>query len=192
MNRLYNSILKVLKSKYVLRFSLISALSFSLSGCLLTSPFWGQTYDARSETVTLQSYTIETGTPVVYQCSKAYHGGLYPFTGNTWITIASVYPSTHAMYDSNGIEAYTASKSLVLPSDCWHYDNANNKYTSAIRANISGNSSAFSVFDESGLACLGEEIGAAGSWVAWINAGCALTYSNSSTKIPYVKIFADS
>lgn len=181
------------KPRNLMRLSLLALSSFSLSGCLLTSPFWGQTYESRDDTVVLQSYVTNRSQPVIFECSPAYHGGLYPpLSTPTWTSFATVNPSSYPMYDSDELEAFSVSTTRTLPDACWHYDGASSKYMSAIRARRSGTTSNFKVFDEAGLACVGKAIGETGSWAGWINQDCTKTYSNSSQEIPYVKIFAES
>ena len=179
---------------FVFKGAVATGLMFSLSGCLMTGPYWAQNYDSRSDSVNMQAFTVNSNN-VIFECSKAYHGGLYPAFGTpTWNFVASIIPSGMPAYDSNGGKMYNVSRSQVLPSACWHFDGATGKYMTALRARQTNGSSTttYNVFDENGLACLGKEVGATGSWVGWINKGCILTYSGSTTAIPYVRILADS
>lgn len=174
-----------------MRLAQIILISTALSGCLLMSPFWGQTYASKSTPVKLQAWTTSSSPAIVFECSPAYHGGLYPFGGpHVWTHLATVTP-IGPMYDSTGVEAFSASRSRVVPGVCWHYEESGDRYMAAIRARNSGSSSEFKVFDEEGIACLGQEVGDAGSWVGWIGKGCTLTYNGSTTEIPYVRIIAN-
>lgn len=155
---------------------LSAATIFALNGCLMTSPYWNQEFDTRTELVPLQSYTGDKSVNVVFQCAKAFHGGLYPFGGPVvWTTVASVKPG-QALLDSFGQKVFGAGKKVTLPAGCWRKD-SNNLWYSAIRATqnktvIGTDQKYFHTFDKTGLICLGRENGTALHWLGWYSAGC--------------------
>ena len=180
------------------RAALIALTTLPLTACLMDSPYFGQTFSSTTSEVPIQTWTTDKSRLVKIECSKAYHGGLYPAFGpETWLPVADVTPSSQPSYDPNGLAAYSAGVRQALSADCWHADGAYNppKYMTALRATqqtASGSTTVFRVFDAAGLECLGREIGKARSWGGWISPGCALNYSNSSTPLPWVKIIATS
>ena len=164
-----------------------------LSGCLLTSPTWNQSFASHTDHIPLTAWTVSSSTAVAFECSPAYHGGLYPpFETPTWTSVASVMPSGGAL-DSHGLKAYVASGSYVLPSACWRQDPGNNVWYAAVRAKQAGSGSpadGFYTVDAAGLACVGDWVGSSASWVGWLGHGCQETYSASTTPIPFVIIHA--
>ena len=162
-----------------------------LSGCLQTSPTWNQSF---ANHIPLTALTTSSSPAVQFECSPAYHGGTYPpFESPTWTSVASVAPSGGAL-DTNGLALYAASGSYVLPSACWRQDPANSTWYAAVRARQPGvgPTAGFYTVDSGGLACVGDWVGASGSWVGWMGKGCQMTYSGSSTAIPFVIIHAAS
>ncbi len=162
----------------------------SLSGCLLTSPYWNQEFSSHTNQIPLQAWTTDTSHSVTFECSPAYHGGLYPYWGPTWSTVTTVSPDLPGVLDSAGSRVYSAAYKGVLPESCWRQDPGNNIWYAAIRAVQDGDE--FSTFDKVGLECLGRENGKAASWFGWIGDGCTKTYSNSNNNIPYVIFRAQS
>lgn len=165
-----------------------------LSGCLISTPFWNQEFASHTDKIPIQGWTIYAGKTVKIECSKAGHGGLYPFGGpEVWSFVANLTPSTSPSYDTVGNITYSLSRYQTLPSACWRKDPANNVWYTAIRAThvlSNGNVANFAVFDKPGLVCMGEENALSGTWFGWLSAGCAKTYSGSSTNIPYVIIYS--
>lgn len=176
----------------------LAALTLAATaGCVFDSPYWAQTFASTTTPVPIQTWVMNRTAPVVIECSPAYHGGLYPWGGpETWLPVTSLTPSTQASYDPSGTVTYSAGTSMSLPAGCWHADDAYTpaKYMTALRARqtIGSTTTTFNVFDTTGLECLGREIGKGRSWVAWLGKGCALTYSGSTTAIPYVRIIANA
>lgn len=163
----------------------------ALSGCLLTSPFWNQEFTSHTSNVPLQAWTTKKNEVIQFECSKAYHGGLYPVFGpESWVLVSSVMPEQVASLDPKRGKIYSASRDAALPAACWRRDPGNNIWYAAIRAKQGGNT--YSTFDNSGLECLGKEDGKAASWFGWIGKSCTKTYSNSSSNIPYVIFRAQS
>lgn len=181
-----------------LRAALIAVAALPLTACVFDSPYFGQTFTSTASTIPIQTWTTDNTRPVKIECSKAYHGGLYPaFEPETWLPVADIAPGSQPSYDPNGGVIYNAGRSQVLPAECWHADGAYNppKYMTALRATqqtASLSTTVFRVFDAAGLECLGREIGKARSWIGWMSPGCALNYSNSSTPLPWVKIIANA
>jgi hypothetical protein len=169
------------------KLALIAAVTTLLSGCLLESPYWNQQFEDHTEAIPLQAFTSKADLQVKFECAQAFHGGLYPDASTaTWITVANVTPSK-ALFDPKGNKIYGAGISKVLPSSCWRQDPGNSVWYSSIRATqVNGsNTIKFMTFDKAGLACLGQKVGQSTSWFAnWTT--CAVTYSNSTSKIPYV------
>ena len=178
------------------RLATASICALLMTGCVFDSPYWAQTFATTTTTVPMQTWTTDKTRTVKIECSQASHAGLYPWGGpEVWNLVTNITPSTNASYDPlNGV-VYSAGKSMSLPAACWHADGAYSppKYMTALRATqltASGSTQVYQVFDAAGLECLGREIGKGKSWFAWINKGCALTYSGSTTPIPYVRIIA--
>ena len=178
------------RSSRTLRVALALGACATFSGCLFDTPYWAQTFATTTTSIPIQTWVTDKTVAVKIECSKAYHGGLYPFGGpEVWTFVTNITPSGNASYDpANGV-IYSAGKMQVLPSACWHADGAYSPplYMTALRA-TQGSSSTFFVFDAAGLACLGQKIGQGRSWFTW--SGCELKYSGSSTAIPYVRVIA--
>ncbi len=178
------------KTVFITRTLLAAVLAVSMSGCLLTSPFWGQEFSTHTEAIPLQAWTSNKTAAITFECATAFHGGLYPPFGTpTWIPVANIMPSQNPSYDSLGTAIYSAGVKMALPSSCWRMDTNNSWYTSirATQITTSG-TTVYRVFDQAGLSCLGASIGSSGSWLGWT--GCPLTYSNSSNAVPYVIFWA--
>jgi hypothetical protein len=171
----------------------VAAAAGLLSGCLLTSPTWNQSFASHTDAVPLTAFTVSNTTAVQFECSPAYHGGTYPpFESPTWTAVASVPPSGGAL-DKNGLELYAASGSYVVPSACWRQDPGNDVWYASVRARQSGSgapTAGFYTLDSGGLACVGDWVGSSGSWAGWMGHSCQETYSGSSTAIPFVIIHA--
>ncbi len=178
------------KLKTSLKLFAVGAVMLSLSGCLLTSPYWNQEFTSHTNQIPLQAWTTKSGDAVTFECAQAYHGGLYPYWGPTWNTVTTVNPDLPGALDNQGSRIYSVSYKGVLPASCWRQDPANGVWYSAIRAVQDG--SEYNTFDLTGLECLGRENGKAASWFGWIGDGCTKTYSNSNNNIPYVIFRAQS
>ncbi len=186
--------LNSLRSSRAARALLASAACVAFSGCVLDSPYWAQTFSTTTTAIPIQAWVTSNTTPVKIECSKAYHGGLYPFGGpEVWTLVTNITPSANASYDPTNGVIYSAGKMQVLPAACWNADYAYSPplYMTALRA-TQGTSTAFSVFDGAGLECLGRENGRGKSWFSWLSYGCNLTYSGSSTALPYVRVIANA
>lgn len=165
------------------RLSIVAVL-ISLSGCLLTSPYWNQEFTSHTNQIPLQAWTTDSSEDITFECSPAYHGGLYPYWGPVWSPIITISPELPGALAPNGGRIYSAAYKNVLPANCWRHDPANDIWYAAIRAVQDGD--AYSTFDITGLECLGRENGKAASWLGWFSKSCTKTYSNSSNAIPYV------
>ena len=167
----------------------------SLNGCLMTSPYWGQEFNSQTDVVPLQAWTTKKDFDVKYECATGYHGGVYPSAGSAaWVHIDTVSPQQQSLKDSFGGKVYGAGIKRVLPASCWRYDTVYSFWYTAVRATQTTNTgvTSYQNFNKAGLECLGTEVGKATSWFGWINKGCVLNYSGSSTPIPYVLIRATS
>lgn len=173
-----------------LKVTVAAGVLFGLSGCLLTTPYWNQVFNSHNDQIPIQAWTTNSSDAVTFECSQAFHGGLYPYWGPTWHHVATVNPDLPGSLDTYGARVYSASWKAQLPSQCWRQDPGNGIWYAAVRALQDGDE--YSTFDLSGLECLGRENGAAGSWVGWIGDGCTKTYSNSNNDIPFVIFRADS
>src|SRR5262245_43194831 len=158
----------------------VAATPVILGGCLMTTPFWNQEFDDHTKAVPFQAFTANKSIQVKFECTKAFHGGLYPDSASaTWVLVGNVTPQAQPLLDSNGGQVYGARKSAVLPAGCWRFDPANSIWYAAARATqnttvLSTGQKYFLTFDNDGLECLGRENGKAASWFAWINKGCAI------------------
>lgn len=168
----------------LLKLAVLGGVLSSLSGCLITSPYWNQQFSSHTGQIPLQAWTTSTSAPIVFECATAFHGGLYPaFSTPTWHHVASVTPDSPGVLDPAGNRIYSAARLGTLPSQCWHQD-SNNLWYSAIRATRNG--SEFMTVDADGLECVGQENGDAASWFGWLGQGCHMTYSNTGNSVPYV------
>lgn len=172
--------------------------ALTMTGCVFDSPYWGQSFSSTTASIPIQTWTTDKTRVVKIECHKASHAGLYPWGGpESWVHVVDITPSANASYDPKSGVVYSAGTPRVLPASCWHADAAYTppKYTTALRATqltASGSTTVYRVFDAAGLECLGREIGKGQSWFAWLSKSCALTYSGSTTLIPYVKIVTDT
>lgn len=177
------------------KFTAGAAAVMSLTGCLLTSPFWNQEFSDHTKPVPLQAFTTDKSKPVKFECAKAFHGGLYPSEGSaSWVLVSDVSPQSEPLLDSFGAKVYGASKSTALPAACWRQDPGNNMWYAAVRATQGAGASLvkYKTFSKAGLECLGHETGKGTSWFGYMGKGCTQTYSGSSTEIPYVIFRATS
>jgi len=174
---------------------LITVALGSLSGCLLTSPHWNQSFTTHNTAIPIQTWVTSNSQPVKIECAKAFHGGTYPpFETPSWSFVTNISPQTTPSYAPNDAPVYGAGVKMVLPEVCWHQDSGNNLYYTALRATQTNGSSTteFKTFDITGLECLGKENGKAASWFGWINKGCTKRYSGTSIDIPFVIIYANN
>ncbi len=178
------------KVKTAIKLLGVGIAMLSLSGCLLTSPYWNQEFSSHTNQIPLQAWTTSSTQAVTFECSPAYHGGLYPYWGPTWSAVTTVSPDLPGALDNAGSRIYSVSYKAVLPGSCWRQDPGNGIWYAAIRAVQNGNE--YNTFDITGLECLGRENGKAASWFGWIGDGCTKTYSNSNNNIPYVIFRAQS
>lgn len=176
----------------LIKISLLVVAAVSLSGCLLTSPFWQQQYDSRTDAVDMTYWTLNKDKVVNFECAKAAHYGLYApgAAAPVWYSVFNATTVTRPAYDSYGVRAYYAARREVLPASCWNYDNVRNKWMTAIRAK-QGNVIARG-FEDDGLECLGQAVGETRRWFGWYNKDCVKTYSNSSNHIPFTIVEAES
>ena len=179
-----------------LRTLLAAAATLPLSACVLDSPYFGQSFNSTTASIPIQAWTNDKSRQVKIECSKASHAGLYPWGGpENWLPVANVMPSSSPSYDPNAGVTYSVGTKQVLPAGCWHADTAYNPpiYMTALRAtqlNSNGATVTFRVFNAAGLECKGLEVGKSRSWIGWLAPGCALTYANSTTPLPWVRILS--
>jgi len=139
----------------------------------MTLPYWNQNFTSTSNQIPMQAYVGSNSPAVKFECSPAYHGGLYPAYGPyTWTPIASVTPSSMKNYDVVGGYMFSASLKATLPAGCWRQDPAYSSptYFAAIRAQ-QGTTTSFLTYDKPGLECLGVAVGGK-SWGEAYSSGC--------------------
>lgn len=173
----------------------VSLLLSALSGCLFTSPYWNQSFTTHNTAIPIQAWVTNNSLPVKIECANAFHGGTYPpFETPVWNFVTTISPQTSPSYAPTDGPMYGAGVKMVLPASCWHLDEGNNIYYTALRATqgTGGSQIEFKTFDKTGLECLGRENGKATSWFGWLTKDCTMTYSGSSTSIPFVIIYATS
>ncbi|MBL8330186.1 MAG: hypothetical protein JNJ71_15200 [Rubrivivax sp.] len=187
-----------LPARWRRRTLLLIAAAAPLTGCVLESPYWGQKFASTTTPIPVQAWTTDKTRPLKLECSKAGHGGLYPFDGTeSWTQVTTLMPSPDAAFDPSGDAIHGAGSKLSLPASCWYLDNAFDPplYMTALRVtqgSANGGVQIYRVFNKLGLECMGRENGKAQSWFGWINKGCLQTYANSTTPVPYVRITATS
>lgn len=170
----------------------------ALNGCLITSPYWGQEFSDRTQTIPIQTWPGSANTQVQVECAQAFHGGVYPNeTDANWLfvtNITSQSSQSEGLTDPQGVTIFGAGTEMVLPANCWRQDPTYNKWYSALRASLAGVPSGkkFSTFDIVGLECLGRENGKAAYWFGYASKGCTVKYANSTKEVPYVLFKASS
>lgn len=177
-----------LLSKAVKGAGLLVALS-TLNGCLMVAPYWNQAYDDHTQPVRLQAFTTDKTKSVTFECSKAYHGGLYPNgSGGVWSTVHVQNPAAQEIHSADiANKSHGAGKSKVLPESCWRKDPANNIWYTAVRAGQTA-SSKFRTLSKAGLECVGTEVGKSRNWWGWYNKSCH--QKNGSGDITYAIFYA--
>ena len=156
----------------------------ALSGCVLTSPYWNQNLDSHTSAVPLQAWAKDKTTPIVFECAKAYHGGLYPYGGPVvWNPVTTVNITGPGSLDPFSHIFYSASHLSKLPTSCWNLDHGNDIWYTAVRAKQGDD--VYDTFDKDGLKCLGTEMGKDASVLGFLEAGC-------TTGTKYTIIHAES
>ncbi len=151
--------------KVVMMFALMSLIH----GCVLTSPFWGQEFDHRTNLVPVQTWTIDKDNPVKVECAEAVPAGWH---GADFQEVTLIQPEPTGMLDSNGDLVYSAGAEVVLPAECWNNRYGNEFYT-VIKASQPGSESEkFLHFKENGLECLVKWIAKKNSWFGWSGKRC--------------------
>lgn len=178
---------------------LLALLSTVSTGCLVTSPYYGQSFSSRNAAVPFQAWTLKDSGSLHVECAPSGRFGPAPFGGPvTWsaVTDVPVSPGTHR--DPRGGRMSSASTSLSLPASCWQSleTSAGLRWYTALRVTqddyMQEDEYEFRTFDAAGLECLGREVGKARSWTGYADKDCVLTYSNSDTPIPFIVLRASS
>lgn len=156
----------------------LATLAVCSSACM-TSPYHGQTISDRSDAVTFNFYATSPNATVTIDCGPGYFD---PYQ-NSILTFTSVTSPTTI----HGETVYYAGGSRVVPSSCW--DHIHGSYMTRLRPKQDGRS--MRVYDQAGLNCIGSAL-RAGDGPITAGSTCALTYSNSSNYLPYVRIFASN
>lgn len=148
------------------------AALFALSGCLITSPYWGQQFSDHTKAIPIQTWVTDARTKVKLECAQAFQGGLYPTEPSaSWLFVTNITSQAKALFAPNGGKVFGAGKFMVLPADCWRKDTGNNIWYAALRATVDvpEDRVRFETVDLVGLECVGRENGKAASWTAWMN-----------------------
>lgn len=173
-------------------------LAIVLSGCAVTSPYWGYVPASTSAPIPFQAWTPKNDAPVVVECatSTTAHGN--PTDGEaSYIVAANIAVSASKSLDGAGGALYSASASVILPSSCWDYFGDYDFWQANVRVSQTTNWSdgthkvIFSSYDKPGLECLGRETGKRASWSGAVGHDCEMTYLGESTKIPYIVLRID-
>ncbi len=169
----------------------------TLQGCLLTSPYHGQEFASKTSNIPVQAWTVKKTEPVKLECTQSSRFGPAPLGGTIdWQLLNNLPVETNGVVDSFTTRVNSANITRVLPDSCWQTveTSSGTRHYTALRvtqANYQGEADyVYQGFTNSGLECLGREIGKAASWVGWIGKECVRTYSNSSAHVPYVVIVA--
>lgn len=166
-------------------------LTWLLSGCLLLSPYHGQTISSRTEAIPFQAWTTLASGSLQVECMPTNRFGPSSSHG-PWAQIDTLPISQDASLDLNKSRAYSASKAISLPESCWYLNQSNNWYYSSIRVLQPNylNSPLFEFYtvDREGVKCTGESVGRSGTWVSWLTDACYKQYSNSSNALYWVTI----
>ncbi len=169
--------------QHLVRVAGLTAAAAILGGCV-TSPYHGQTFSSRSTEIPIQAWTTNKNDFVAIECTSAYHPG---HSGTSWTTVTNVTPDSTPHYDPSGAALYSVSAKQTLPYACWRHTSGD--WFTALRFTQDGRT--FDGFTKEGLECLGEENAKAESFSGYLTKGCAATYTNSSTKLPYIRIYAN-
>lgn len=200
----------IMKEHHRSRFSLptlrgcvlaVAGLAVSVStGCVFTSPHWDYVPESTTTAIPFQMWTPVTTSPVVVECAVETSAHGWPVDGDdSYIVVDTIPVSTGPLLDSDGMEMFTASAMLTLPSDCWDYFGSYDFWQANVRVsqevpNIFGSGTStqyFSSFDLAGLACLGQNAGANASWLGHLDEGCEKTYLGTDDVIPYLVMRID-
>lgn len=152
---------------------------FGLSPACMLSPTWGDAIASTTSPVSFSFYATVANKPITVDCAP---GILDPTFFHAFTVTSGSSPWTY-----NGETVYPTSTSRVLPSICW--GTYHGRPTTRLRPRQDG--SQMMVYDDDGIDCIGN---AFGDGKGPVTAGyeCGLTYSNSTTKIPYVVIHANN
>lgn len=166
-----------------LKLAALAAVALVLGGCV-TSPYHGQTFDTRSTQIPMQAWTTNKTDTVAVECTSAYHPNL---SSTVWTSVASQSPDSTPHYDPKGAALYSVAVKQALPYSCWQASGGD--WFTALRFVQDGRT--FDGFTKAGLECLGRENARAESYSGYLTKNCAATYSNSSSKLPYIRIYAE-
>lgn len=179
----------------------IVLLATVLNGCFVSSPYHGQVFSSRADSIPVQVWSnASTGSNMRIECHRAIEGALHePMGEYTWQQINSYHLWTSlASLDSNGNLAHGFSGNVSLPSRCWHREYTSGvprsrtalRFTERIGFDVRGNPKyrVAAVFDKLGLACAGQAIGTSGLWSGYLNENCYPTFENSNQALPFLII----
>jgi len=168
--------------KMVKRVSLTLALVFTLSGCLLISPYHGKVLTSRTASIPFQSWTTNKSTPLRVECMRTNRFGPDTTSYGPWHEISTIPVSISASRDLKGGIMYSASKEITLPDSCWYRNGSNGWYYTSLRIlqenGNSGNDAQFHTVDRDGIRCVAESVADKGSWIAWVSDSCFFSYPN--------------
>ncbi len=164
--------------------SLLFLSIFTLSGCLVISPYNNQVLTSRSQTIPFQAWAQKNTHPLRVECMPTNRYGPEISSHGDWTQIGTIPVSQSASLDLNGSAMYSAAKKMSLPESCWHQNGSNHWYYSSIRIlqEVDGSSADthFHTVDREGVRCVGESVADNGGWAAWLTNKCYLKYSTGN------------
>ena len=151
----------------------------TLSACLITSPYYDQTFSSRSDAIPFTVYTADGNTPITIECAQA-NAHRHRLSSRPYQEVATVQPATQGILDPSAGKIYSASTALVLPTECYRnypqFSDDDYDWITVVRVSQEG--SGMLTFDQAGLACLGEWVGKERNWFSWLNYNCNKRYSS--------------
>jgi hypothetical protein len=176
--------------------ALVGILSVAtLQGCLLTSPFHGQEFAAKTSRIPVQAWTITPRGSLKLYCAPSTRFGPHPNVRGRWTFVKDMRAQANGSIDMNAGKIYGANNNSVLPDECWNSidTSGGRRHYTSLRVTqadyLNSPMVEYSVFTATGLECLGRAIGSERSWLGWSDKGCVRVYRNGH-KVPYVVIVA--
>lgn len=175
-----------------IRIFAVLLLTSILGGCLLLSPYHGQTLTSRTQYIPFQAWTTLPYGSLQVECMPTNRFGPDYSSHGPWSQIDTLPISSEASRDLNRLKSYSASKAISLPDSCWYLNAHNNWYYSSIRILQPNylNKPLFEYYtvDRDGIECVSESVGKTGSWASWLDDGCHHQYSNSNNATNWITI----
>jgi len=183
-----------MRNIYSVGMAVLLLTASNLTGCAITSPYWGYVPDSISAPIPFQAWSGSTSALHI-ECADETTGHGNPSDGEaSYIPVATMNPSSSPSLDSTGQAIYPASTKVALPSECWDWFSDYNFWQANVRVvlvNASGRKVPFANYDLDGLSCLGRETGKVGRWNGSVNKGCEMKFANTGDLIPYIVLRID-